>query len=236
MSLPSRYAERPSTVPGAVRWRATGTGGAALILPDGCMDVIVVDGAPIVAGPDAVAARVSGSDGARLDGVRFPPGMLPQLLGIGADELTGRRVPLAEVLPHRRRTAGDDPEAIAAALLDGVDLDRRITGIVARLGAGRAIGAVAAEAELGERALHRLARRSFGYGPKTLARILRFQRAAARIGAGENLAAVAASAGYADQAHLTREVRALTGTTPGELRRPISGTDPGAARRAARRR
>ena len=31
------------------------TAAAALILPDGCMDVIVVDGAAIVAGPDAVA-------------------------------------------------------------------------------------------------------------------------------------------------------------------------------------
>jgi AraC-like DNA-binding protein len=30
---------------------------------------------------------------------------------------------------------------------------------------------------------------------------------------------VAADAGYADQAHLTRECRRLTGLTPGELRR-----------------
>ena len=63
------------------------------------------------------------------------------------------------------------------ALLDGVDLDGRIGAVAARLGAGRTVGQIAAESGLGERALHRLARRSFGYGPKTLARIQRFQRA-----------------------------------------------------------
>ncbi len=212
------YRERPSAIRGAVRWRTVGRAGAALILPDGCMDVIVIDGAPIVAGPDAVAARVPVLDGARLDGLRFPPGMLPQLLGIAADELTGLRVGLADVLPRRRIPHTSDPEEIAAALLDGVELDPRIGAIAARLRAGRPVGEVAAEVGLGERAVHRLARRSFGYGPKTLARIQRFQHAVPRIRAGGALGDVAASAGYADQAHLTREVRALAGLTPTQLR------------------
>jgi len=216
------YRERPSAIPGAVRWHALGTAGAALILPDGCMDVIVIDGAPIVAGPDAIAARVTGSDGARLDGLRFPSGMLPQLLGIAADELVGMRVDLADVLPRRRIPRTADPEELASALLDGVDLDRRIAAIAARLRAGRTVGDVAAETELGERALHRLSRRSFGYGPKTLARIQRFQRAVGPIRAGRALAEVAASSGYADQAHLTREVRALAGVPPTALRAATS--------------
>ncbi|WP_231706895.1 DUF6597 domain-containing transcriptional factor [Tsukamurella sputi] len=143
------YSERPAAIPGAVRWTSVGGAGTSLILPDGCMDVIVIDGAPIVAGPDAVAARVVVADGARLDGVRFPPGMLPQLLGIAADELTGTRVLLSEVLPRRRIPRTADPEALAAALLDGVVLDRRIAGIAARLSAGRPVGEVAAEADLG---------------------------------------------------------------------------------------
>ncbi|KXO90786.1 Adenosine deaminase (plasmid) [Tsukamurella tyrosinosolvens] len=216
------YSEWPSSVPGAIRWTSVGGAGPALILPDGCMDVIVVDGAAIVAGPDAVAARVAGFDGARLDGLRFPSGMLPQLLGIAADELTGRRVALADVLPHRRIPRATDPEAIAVALLDGVDLDGRIGAVAARLGAGRTVGQIAAESGLGERALHRLARRSFGYGPKTLARIQRFQRAVGPIRAGRALADVAAAVGYADQAHLTREVRALAGSPPTALRAATS--------------
>ena len=216
------YSEWPSSVPGAIRWTSVGGAGPALILPDGCMDVIVVDGAAIVAGPDAVAARVAGFDGARLDGLRFPSGMLPQLLGIAADELTGRRVALADVLPHRRIPRATDPEAIAVALLDGVDLDGRIGAVAARLGAGRTVGQIAAESGRGERALHRLARRSFGDGPKTLARIQCFQRAVGPIRAGRALADVAAAVGYADQAHLTREVRALAGSPPTALRAATS--------------
>ncbi|WP_415851339.1 helix-turn-helix transcriptional regulator, partial [Tsukamurella ocularis] len=171
-------------------------------------------------GPDAVAARVAGFGGARIEGLRFPSGMLPQLLGIAADEITGMRVRLPDILPHRRIPRATDPEAIALSLLDGVDLDRRIGAVAARLRAGRTVGEVAADAGLGERALHRLARRSFGYGPKTLARIQRFQRALVPIRAGRALAEVADASGYADQAHLTREVRALTGCTPRALVAP----------------
>ncbi|NMD54482.1 MULTISPECIES: helix-turn-helix domain-containing protein [Tsukamurella] len=216
------YSEWPSAVPGAVRWTSVGGAGPALVLPDGCMDVIVVDGAPIVAGPDAVAARVEGFGGARIDGLRLPSGMLPQLLGIAADELTGMRVGLADIVPRRRIPRTSDPVALAVALLDGVDLDPRIGAIAARLRAGRTVGEIASEAGLGERALHRLSRRSFGYGPKTLARIQRFQRAVGPIRAGRALAEVAASSGYADQAHLTREVKALTGSPPTALRRVTS--------------
>jgi methylphosphotriester-DNA--protein-cysteine methyltransferase len=65
-----------------------------------------------------------------------------------------------------------------------------------------------------------------GYGPKTLQRVLRFRRFVSRIDAGppagraaHDLAALAADAGYADQAHLTRECRALAGLTPAALAR-----------------
>jgi len=50
-----------------------------------------------------------------------------------------------------------------------------------------------------------------------LERVLRFQRAR-RIARGTtSLALVAALAGYADQAHLSRECRGLAGTTPSDL-------------------
>ncbi|MFS4516626.1 helix-turn-helix domain-containing protein, partial [Delftia tsuruhatensis] len=66
------------------------------------------------------------------------------------------------------------------------------------------------------RSLRRLCHAQFGYGPKTLERVLRFQRllALARSDRQAGLAALAAEAGYADQAHLSREVRALCGITP----------------------
>ena len=47
---------------------------------------------------------------------------------------------------------------------------------------------------------------------------MRFQRALEEVRCGVPLAQVAAAGGYADQAHLSREVRALAGTTPRGLR------------------
>ena len=79
---------------------------------------------------------------------------------------------------------------------------------------------VAAETGLSERQFRRRFHAAAGYGPKTLHRVLRFQRfvrALDAAGGGLDLATVAAEAGYADQAHLTRECRALTGMTPTAL-------------------
>ncbi|HEY2193325.1 MAG TPA: AraC family transcriptional regulator [Actinomycetospora sp.] len=87
--------------------------------------------------------------------------------------------------------------------------------------------------------LGRRFRAEFGVGPKVAARMARFDRArrdvARRAGAGPlALADVAADHGYADQAHLTREFRALADCTPTrwvdeEVRARLSGgaDDPG---------
>lgn len=88
--------------------------------------------------------------------------------------------------------------------------------------AGGSVGVVAElarRAGLSERQLHRRCLAAFGYGAKTLDRVLRLQRVLAlgRAAPGRGLAELAAAAGYADQAHLGHEVRALTGTTPAHL-------------------
>ncbi|MEU5830475.1 helix-turn-helix domain-containing protein, partial [Micromonospora tulbaghiae] len=89
-----------------------------------------------------------------------------------------------------------------------------------RLAAGATVAATAAEVGLGPRALHRRSRALFGYGPKTLARILRMRRALDLARTGAPLAEVAVRSGYADQAHLTREVRELAGVPPTRLLAP----------------
>jgi len=74
---------------------------------------------------------------------------------------------------------------------------------------------------LSERQLRRRFEAGVGYGPKTLHRILRFRRwlqCARRPAAGGfGLAALAAVSGYADQAHLSREVARLAGVPPAAL-------------------
>ena len=60
---------------------------------------------------------------------------------------------------------------------------------------------------------------ALGFGPKAMQRMLRFQRALSgrRAWPVATLSQLAASSGYADQAHMTREFRALAHTTPGSL-------------------
>ncbi|MFC7644350.1 helix-turn-helix domain-containing protein [Streptosporangium lutulentum] len=73
------------------------------------------------------------------------------------------------------------------------------------------------ELGLGERQLHRRSLRSFGYGPKMLQRVVRFQRALRLARLGVTPAEVAVASGYADQAHLANEVRRLAGMSLSRL-------------------
>ncbi|MGY0058569.1 DUF6597 domain-containing transcriptional factor [Streptomyces sp. LZ34] len=117
----------------------------------------------------------------------------------------------------------------AGRLLGAVALDRlrraeppdpACGAVVAGLSGGRTVAEVAAAVGLGERQLYRRSLAAFGYGPKTLARVLRLNRALDAARAGTAFAEVAAVTGYADQAHLAREVRTLTGVPLGRLLAP----------------
>ncbi|WP_258535003.1 helix-turn-helix transcriptional regulator [Streptomyces sp. PT12] len=220
------YRERGSRLGGGavvwgVRSEAAGTG---LVLPDGCMDLLWFDGTLQVAGPDTRAYDVERVPGTLTVGVRFAPGTGPRVFGVPACELTDRRVPLADLWPASARVAeldervaaAADPgaalEAVAAARLAGGEPDavwRR--GAVAALARGTGVRETAERLGLSERQLRRRSLAAFGYGPKTLARVLRMQRALALARGGTPLAEVAAVAGYADQAHLAREVKGLAG-------------------------
>jgi AraC-like DNA-binding protein len=75
---------------------------------------------------------------------------------------------------------------------------------------------VAARTYISERELQRRFVHDVGYAPKTLQRVLRLQRFLEVRSVGD-LAGAAALAGYADQSHLSREARRLTGLTAREL-------------------
>ena len=76
---------------------------------------------------------------------------------------------------------------------------------------------VAAELGITDRHLRRLLLGDVGLGPKTYQRILRLQRFLAASEEGQPDAAAAAAAGYADQAHLRSDTRALAAHTPARL-------------------
>ena len=97
--------------------------------------------------------------------------------------------------------------------------DRALGAVVARLRAtaGTAsIDRLAREAGVSRRQLERRFREHVGLPPRLFGRIVRFQRAFRALGV-ENGAAVAARCGYADQAHLVREIRRFAGCTPTRL-------------------
>jgi AraC-like DNA-binding protein len=217
------YAER-AVAPGIEVWRATGSTGPQRILPDGCMDLILIGAQLVVAGPDTSARLHPGAGPAAVTGVRLHAGRGPLLLGLPADELRDATVPLEDVWGSRRarRLAERAAEAPTSTLAEWAtatgardELGELVSGL---LDAGHSVGHVAGAVGYSTRQLQRRLLPVFGYGPQHLGRVLRLMRAVAEADTGRRWADVAQRTGFADQAHLAREVRALTGVTPTELR------------------
>jgi AraC-like DNA-binding protein len=239
-TLPSGYTEwgAPAALRGAVAclWAQVNDSSAeraGLVLPDGCTDLIWEQGrGTFVAGPDTGPVATTMAAGAVILGVRFRPSAGGPALGIPLSELRDLRADLADLRPAQARqlTASLDPQVAADQMLDMTAAlvadgapDPAVTWAVRLLRdpATRAED-VAAEVGLSLRQLRRRCQAVVGYGPKTLQRVLRFRRFVSRVDARPevlDLAAIAAEAGYADQAHLTRECGRLSGMTPAALAR-----------------
>jgi AraC-like DNA-binding protein len=209
------------------------------------MDVIWDGAALFVAGPDTGPVPVIARPGQFFAGLRFRPGRAPGFLGVPASELLDRRVPLADVWGRAAAerlavllACAPSPEAAAGVLDDAVAgrartapaSDPIVDDLVAMFMTARrqdqgGVQFASRAMYVSERQLHRHCRAAVGYGPKMLERVLRFQRARRIARCTASLASVAALAGYADQAHLTRESRRLAGTTPSDLFKttPLAG-------------
>jgi AraC-like DNA-binding protein len=80
---------------------------------------------------------------------------------------------------------------------------------------GRRVDDVARATGTSERELQRLFKEYVGVSPKWVIQRYRLHEALARVEAGFDSAALAADLGYFDQAHFTRDFRALIGVSPG---------------------
>jgi AraC-like DNA-binding protein len=205
------------------------------ILPDGCMDLVWTGERLLVAGPDTRATPLEPRPDARLAGLRFRPGIAPAFLGVPAHALVDQRLDVREVLGRRLARLTDALAATrsiaeaAAALETGVAdalatmpaPDRLVQGAVEALRDPRAsIGSLAGDLGVTERLLHRRFRAAVGYGPKMLQRVLRLRRFMALSALRARrpaLAELALDAGFADQAHLTRDCQRLAGLPPARL-------------------
>ena len=213
------------------------------VVPDGCVDIVWTRDSLRVAGPDTRAWQEQLAPRSLVVGIRFQPGVASAWLGVPLTEILNARIALAEFwggeadrLFDRASGSADaapsDVTRIAAHLeaallarLPAVGPADRGIGFVRQIAERRrcsrdeGMQALAGRIGLSERTLRRRCVDAFGYGFKTLDRIMRFQRFFRLVSASAHprLAELADQAGYADQAHLTREVQRLCGATPREL-------------------
>ncbi|MEV6986947.1 helix-turn-helix domain-containing protein [Sphaerisporangium sp. NPDC051017] len=193
---------------------------AQRVVPDGCVDLIWGPDGPHVAGPDTGPFLAELRPGERFTGLRFRPGAVGGVFGVPVEWLRDQRVPLAD-LPGVEVRGPDDLQRAMAELLRGTpEPDAAAGPIAAALRRGAAVGSVAWDLGLSERQLNRRCVRAFGYGPKVLQRVVRFQRALTLARSGLRLADVAAASGYADQAHMAKDVRRLAGVPMARLLEP----------------
>ncbi|MGH7643470.1 MAG: helix-turn-helix domain-containing protein [Candidatus Dormibacteria bacterium] len=216
------------------------------VLPDACVDLIWDGLTLFVAGPDSGPVPLVPPPSGFFAGVRFRTGRARFFLGVPAWELLDQRVELAELRGSQRSAnlievlkAASSPVKSARVLECAVLADRSpaaipdptVDALVAQLqtrgdsypqsGSGP-VARISRLLGVSERELLRRCRDAVGYGPKKLDRILRFQRSRARAATAVSLADLAADSGYADQAHMTRECRRLSGLTPSELFKPAA--------------
>lgn len=226
------YRERRVDVPGTVLWQKTDHAAPqpSRILPDGCLDMIWDGQRLFVAGPDSTARLHTGPPAATYVGLRFARGVGPALVGVPADEVLDLTPDLAQLWPAAEarvlteRVAADPGVAMlawATRRLASLELDPWGSRVFGMAAGGLPVAVMADRLGLSARQFHRRCLPVFGYGPRRLARVLRLGRAIEQARTGAPLARVAADHGYVDQAHLSREMRALTGTTPAGLLREL---------------
>lgn len=218
------------------------TGDTAVVhthLPTGGTELhVVVGGAPRLLGPLTGPLVEVLPPRSTVLGVRFLPGSALRVPG-GAAALLDRRVELAALRPDLAArlveavASASDPDAaltpLQHVLVGEIDAGDPLVRTAVRLlmpWRTTSVADVADRVDLSPSQLRRRLLQVLGLTPKTLHRTLRLQgflalaQAAAaglRLPGPAGLSRLATEAGYADQAHLTRECVRLTGQTPRTL-------------------
>lgn len=213
-----------------------------LVLPDGRADMIARfrfdrwgkcwDIVPIITGPTSIASVVEIEANSGFLGARLLPGHLTSLGSsnhLRGARLVGRVAYSACGSLNRLPQTADTTAQLDAAftlILSGISAQHPIRAPDAvewaldelHLSGGRArLAGLAKRVGVQDRQLRRLFARHVGLDPKSYASVLRFQRALRLMRRGLSVTHSAVEAGYADQAHMTREFRKHGGFTPARL-------------------
>lgn len=179
----------------------------------------------LIAGPRTKASYHSDKELPVCLRLRIRPGQAMPLLGIAADELVDRIVPLSDLWTTAaglaERLDRDHPEQAVAVI--GTQLLERLPrrlperfevvgAAVEELSSRRSVGETATRLGVSDRYLRRIFRQAVGLSPKHFARIARVRGLISED--RRSWSTAAARAGYADQSHLIADFRALMRVTP----------------------
>jgi AraC-like DNA-binding protein len=215
---------------------AGGPGHEQLSIPTGGAELVWRSGSePLLTGPRTSPAAETLPPGTTVLGWRLRPGATQALFGVPGAELVDQQVCLEQALGARggrlrERVSvapdlGEAQRRLVMAVHERPRADPTIDQLVERLGpwGPPAVAPLARELFMSERQLRRRCQSATGLTPKTLQRVLRFQGFVALVQAAiaggqspteQRMSRLAAEAGYADQAHLARECRRLSGRSP----------------------
>lgn len=198
----------------------------------------------VLLGPAAEKAAVELDPGAEYLGVHFRTGQAPRLADASPSELTNAHVEVTRIGAERADALADRLCAVPdlasrqrileELLLALPPLARDARCREAALLLERRAGVLRVDDLAGRLGLHvRSLERRFvehlGLPPKRLARLVRLRHVLGRLHRGRfgTLADLAHDCGYADQAHMTRDFKELTGRAPGDKdafrARPLGG-------------
>lgn len=201
------------------------------ILPTCRAQVILSPTASVFVGAKVVGEMIERRTGDPMVGVSFVAGGSAALIGAQGDETSGITVPLDALMPVgslpdqiAERGAGEALDSVEAELVKRLRPPPKTSLIVAAERAIRNGHPAAQIAELlgcDRRTLVPQFRRLVGVGPKHYERVCRFNRAveAIRRPDAKQLASIAFAHGFADQAHLTREIHHFARTSPSRIHR-----------------
>lgn len=207
------------------------------VWPDGCLSISFIPSSSpgpriLTTGPRVTAMHPPITPRSMMFGIRFWPDAIAQVTGIPARALrdalgpapaaiSERFAPLLDLLPEVRSL-----DAAASAFnasvrhmrssweMPDAQVRRALQYIVAQRGEVQ-MADVASGAALSLRQLQRRFLNATGLTLREWARVRRLRESPAlHLGGGSGWSTVAAGAGFADQAHLSREFVALTGLAP----------------------
>jgi AraC-like DNA-binding protein len=213
-----------------------------VIVPDGMTSLSVAVAAGemsplLITGPTRRAHEAVVHPGFVYAGVRLQPECGALLLGVPAAELRGRLQPclppmqappglLAALAGYARTGEAGELDSLLAGLGGGVTPDAAVGRVAARLvetGGRGQIRDLAAKVGISERQLRRRFFEASGMTPKEFAGVRRLREACILAVADQHSWAEAAAAtDYADQSHLSRDVREAFAQTPRRIARYLS--------------